>query len=164
MRRLAIAFLVITSVSIYAGCTADDICSEETQTTPNMVISFANNSISGVAKPLDSLKITNLDYDDKVVWNAPADTISIPLSTEVDRSTYAFTIFKDSTRYTNVYQFDYRREEVYISRACGFKMHYTNLEAEAIPNEDNTPTWAKNITVLNPIIEDEKSTHITILH
>lgn len=163
MQRLAIAFLLLLTVSIYAGCTVDDICSEETQTTPNMVISFANNRISGVAKPLDSLKITNLDYD-KVVWNAPADTIGIPLSTESESSTYSFTILKDNITYTNIYQFDYNLEEVYVSRACGYKMRYNNLEAESIPNEDSTSTWVKNITVLNSIVEDEKNAHITILH
>lgn len=163
MHKSAGSILLLLIVSIYAGCTADDICSEETQTTPNLVINFADNRISGVAKPLDSLKITNLDYD-KVVWNAPADTIRIPLSTETDRSTYAFTILKDDVVYTNVYQLDYFRKEVYISRACGYKMTYTDLEAEAIPNENNTPTWAKHITILNPIVEDEKNAHITILH
>lgn len=139
MQRLTIAFSLLLAVVIYAGCTADDICSEDTQTTPNMVISFADNRVSGLAKPLDSLKITNLDYD-QVVWNAPADTISIPLSTEVERSTYAFTIRKNNISYTNVYQFDYRHQEVYVSRACGYKMIYNNLEAQAIPNEDDAPT------------------------
>ena len=163
MHKLAKAFILLLVVSIYAGCTADDICSEETQTTPKLVISFSDNRVSGVAKPLEHLKVRNLEHD-TIVWDAPADTISIPLSTEADRSTYSFTILKDDIPHTNIYQFDYYREEIYVSRACGYRMRYTNLEAEGIPNSDNTPTWAKFITVLNPIVEDEKSAHITILH
>lgn len=163
MHKLAKAFILLLIMSTYAGCTADDICSEETQTTPKMVISFSDNRVSGVAKPLAHLRIRNIEYD-TIVWDAPADTISIPLSTEADRSTYSFTILKNDIPYTNVYQFEYYREEVYVSRACGYKMRYTNLEAKAIPNSDSTPTWAKFITILNPIVEDEKNAHITILH
>lgn len=163
MHRLIQATLVILMISLYAGCTTDDICSEETQTTPNLVINFADNKIAGVAKPLSHIMIRNLDLD-TLVWNAPADTIAIPLYTDADRSTYAFTIFKEEVPYTNIYQFDYTREEIYVSRACGFKMHFENLKAEAIPNENLTTGWTKNITIIKPIVEDEKSTHITILH
>ena len=156
-------FLFLAAI-IYAGCTADDICSEETQTTPKMVISFADHKISGIAKPLNHIKITNIEYD-TIVWDAPAESISIPLSTEMDRSTYSFTIVKEGVSYTNTYQFDYNRKEVYVSRACGYKMHYTDLKAKDISNTDSTtPTWAQFITILNPIVEDEKSAHITILH
>ncbi|HLS12668.1 MAG TPA: DUF6452 family protein [Flavobacteriaceae bacterium] len=164
MYKVLKSFVVLLFVAtIYAACTADDICSEETQTTPKMVISFADHMISGVAKPLNHLKIRNIEYD-TIVWDAPADTISIPLSTEMNRSTYAFTIVKEEIPYTNIYQFDYNREEIYVSRACGYKMRYTNLMAEDISNTDSIPTWAKFITILNPIVEDEKSAHITILH
>ena len=163
MYKLAKAFILLFLVSIYAGCTADDICSGETQTTPEMIISFSDNRISELAKPLDHLKVRNIEFD-TLVWDAPADTISIPLATDVDRSTYSFTIVKDDVTYTNVFQFDYNREEVYVNRACGFKIRYTNLTAEDISESDSIPTWAKFITVLNPIVEDEKSAHITILH
>lgn len=162
MRKSA-KFLLFFILSMYLGCTADDICSEETPTTPNLVISFADNRISDVAKPLNHLVVRNIEYD-TIVWNAPADTIRIPLTTEFDKSTYAFTILKDSITYTNVYELVYTPEEVYVNRACGFKMIYTDLDANSIPNEDNTPSWAKNITVLNSIVEDEESAHITILH
>ena len=160
LRSFVLLFLVVT---IYAACTADDICSEETQTTPKMIISFADHKVSGVAKPLNHLKIRNIEYD-TIVWDAPADIISIPLSTEMDRSTYAFTILKNDISYTNVYRFEYNREEVFVSRACGYKMRFINLMAEDISNTDSTPTWAKFITILNPIVEDEKNAHITILH
>lgn len=163
MNRIIKTFILLLLLSIIAGCTADDICSEETQTTPEMVITFSDHRISGLAKPLEHLTIRNIEYD-TIVWDAPADTISMPLSTEMDRSTYAFTILKGETAYTNVYQFDYSREEIYVSRACGYKMRYTNLTAEDISDSDSIPTWAKFITVLNPIITDEKSAHITILH
>jgi len=163
MHKFVKAFVVILIVSIYSGCTVDDICSEETQTTPNLVISFTDNNIAELIKPLEHLQVENLEHN-TIVWDAPADSIRIPLSTEGDRSTYAFTIIKNGEERTNIYQFDYQREEVYVNRACGFKMRFTNLQAEDISDSDTIPTWAKNITVLNPIIEDEKSTHITILH
>src|SRR5699024_2899982 len=138
LRSFVLLFLVVT---IYAACTADDICSEETQTTPKMIISFADHKVSGVAKPLNHLKIRNIEYD-TIVWDAPADIISIPLSTEMDRSTYAFTIVKEEIPYTNIYQFDYNREEIYVSIACGYKMRYTNLMSEDISITDSIPTFA----------------------
>ena len=111
MYKVTKAFILLFLIGIYVGCTADDICSEETQTTQEMVISFSDNRISGLAKPLEHLKIRNIEFD-TIVWDAPADTISIPLSTEMDRSTYSFTIVKEDITYTNVFQFDYNRRSL----------------------------------------------------
>lgn len=163
MYNVTKVLVLLFLVSMYAGCTADDICSGDTPTTPEMVISFSDNRISGLAKPLDHLKVRNIEFD-TIVWDAPADTISIPLSTDLDSSTYSFSIVKEGITYTNVIQFNYNREEVYVNRACGYKMRYINLMAEDISDSESIPTWAKFITVLNPVVEDEKSTHITILH
>lgn len=164
MCRVTKIFLFIfLSLGIFIGCTVDDICSEETQTTPHLVISFTDNRIPDILKPLAHLKVENLEYE-ILVWDAPADIIQIPLSTEADKTTYAFTIIKDEIEHKDIYEFSYHRKEVYVSRACGYKMLYIDLEANFIPNSDDTPSWSQNITVLNPIIEDEKKPHITILY
>jgi len=156
-------WILLLIIGGYAGCTVDDICSEETPTTPRVVISFADNRIADLGKPLEHLKVRSIEYD-TLVWDAPADTIMIPLSTEENSVSYAFTIQKNNIEYTNIFKFDYQREEVYVNRACGYKMFFNELEAYDTSNEDNHPIWAKNITVLNPTVQDEKESHITILH
>ena len=52
-----IILLLLTTLSLW-GCTRDDICPEDTQTTPLLVIKFMDISNPSQVKAVDNLRIT----------------------------------------------------------------------------------------------------------
>lgn len=148
------------------GCTKDDICSEDTATTPLLVIEFRDINDRLAAKAVQNLQIKVNSPDSTLVENAVNDTlVAIPLNTEMNSSSFLFTYNQnnENTRNTDVLTVNYTPEELYVNRACGFKVIYTQLTI-AIENEPLNENWILDSEILNPLIENENEAHITIFH
>ena len=63
--------------------------------------------------------------------------------------------------YLDIITINYTNEEVFISRACGYKNIYKNLGFDFTTDGDN---WIFNYSVENNIVENENSAHIHIYH
>ena len=156
--------LLLITLFCLNGCTRDDVCSEETPTTPLLIIVFKDidNPLNG--KDVPNL-IINADYaNDIEVYNgSDTDSIAIPLRTTADNVRFRFSSENDQGTFKNidVLSFNYQRQDIYVNRACGFKTTYTNLEPELNPDANN---WILNLEIENQTIEDETKAHITILH
>lgn len=169
---LLILFIVGFTV---AGCEKDDICDPATPTTPRMVIKFYNANNRSVLRAVTNLKIigrdtTALPNESGVeFWN---DTIAyIPLKVNEDITNYRFILnaSNTSTIETDTIDFNYSRNDVYVSRACGFK---TLFDLFGNPTEDpfvlndtpneTTGNWIDDIEVVEPNINDENEAHIKI--
>ncbi len=146
------------------GCTRDDICSEETPTTPLLIIVFKDidNPVNG--KNVSNLTI-NADYanDVEVFKGSNTDSIAIPLRTAADSARFRFSSENDQGTFTNIdlLSFSYQRQDIYVNRACGFKTTYTDLGFELNTDANN---WILNLEIENQTVEDETKAHITILH
>lgn len=159
---LFILFILLT----FAGCTRDDICPEDTTTTPLLVIDFRDNSDRELTKAVESLLIYVNNSDSTLVTaEAINDTIvSIPLNTEADISAFLFeanSASEDENNFDSV-SFNYSREEVYINRACGFKVNYNNLFVDV--EEETTGNWILETEISNTTIDNENEVHLTIYH
>ncbi|MEZ4794026.1 MAG: DUF6452 family protein [Flavobacteriaceae bacterium] len=163
MRKLVIgAFLLLN----FLGCTKDDICSEEIRTTPLLVIEFRDAENTLNAKQVSDLKILVNNSDSTEVATAINDTIvSIPLNTETDFSSFLFIQngSSDTDQNVDIVTFSYNIEEVYLNRACSFKVIYHQLSPE-IGSEPLNGNWLENAIVLNPDVIDETEAHITLYH
>ena len=129
MIRLSIfVFLIVLA---FAGCTRDDICPEDTATTPLLVIEFRDNADRENTKAVKDLLIyVNNTDSTQVTATAVNDTIvSIPLNTEADISSFLFEVNSASSTGNNfdTVSFNYSRQEIYINRACGFKMNFNDF-------------------------------------
>ena len=88
--------------------------------------------------------------------------IAIPLKTFANISEFDFKFnYGDATENNDVISFTYDKEDIYISRACGYKTIF-NLT-------DNNPNsfpvsgyWIQNIIVNQPNIETENEIHVKI--
>ncbi len=159
-------FLYIIGVFwILNGCTADDICPEDSPTTPLLIITFRDFINPQLAKEVTDLTLKTTDETPVVVLNrVTTDSIAIPLDTNND-FTKLFFIKNDNNDDTGNYDtvtFTYQNQLVYINRACGFINNYTALQANLTP--ENNTNWIQEIQVLQTEIKDETTTHITILH
>ena len=161
-----IVFLLFL-VFAFKGCTRDDICPEGTATTPNLIIIFKNAADTINRKKVEDLSIKT-DYENSVLVLArtATDSIAIPLSTTSDTTKYRFIYTKISEIDTVVnidrVMFVYNRKDLYVTRACGFKTEFFNLEP--ILENEGSENWIQRISTNQDTIFDEKKAHLTFFH
>jgi hypothetical protein len=174
-----IIFLVFVVALSFSGCEKDDICDANTPTTPRLVIGFYDYLNPSVLKNVTNLKVVSEGMTDGIIFNTSAtddskyltngSTISIPLKTDQDMTSYSFTLNSGNANPALVskdnIKFDYTRNDVFVSRACGFKTLFTlntsnpyTHTGAAVPDEK----WIKYISVEKSNIDNENDTHIKI--
>jgi len=174
-----ISFLLLFAFGL-SSCEKDDICDANTPTTPRLIISFYDINNSSVKKKVTRLKVIGDDQPQGIVFNESAleddenrylssgDSIGIPLKTDEDTATFSFILNSGSTNAsqtnTDKIKFNYTRQNVYVSRACGFK---TIFKLDPItPFEQTDPAgdglWMQNIERINLNIEYEDETHLKV--
>lgn len=163
IKKICFAFIILIAVN---GCTRDDICPEDTPTTPRLIIVFKNAAISSESKEVPGLTIQTAEVNSEIVIdNQTTDSIAIPLNPGADITNYRFTRNSDTdSANSDFVDFSYNREDIYVNRACSFKSIFTNLNANL--QDEGTANWIFNIEInaLNNSVENENETHITILH
>ena len=157
--------LLILFVFAFSGCEKDDICDATTSTTPKITIEFYD-----FVNTLTAKNVTNLG-----MFSPPLTTgfsakgvskISIPLNTATETTTYNFIQNGADEITTNdntdVITFNYSKNTVYVSRACGYKINFnlTNTNSNLLAPETNY--WIKNIIITKTNIVNENETHIKI--
>jgi hypothetical protein len=156
-----------------SGCEKDDICDANTVTTPRLVISFYDVTNSSVLKNVTNLKIIGEGMTDGVVFKGSSvingKTVSIPLKTDADETTFSFILNSESSNPAlvneDILKFKYERENLYVSRACGFKTEYTLDPHTPYIHTDGPAAdqkWIAYIAVKNSLIANENETHLEI--
>jgi hypothetical protein len=146
-------FTIITlSLFAFLSCEKDDICIEDT--TPNLVIRFYNNDAQTEIKQVTNLTVWVKNYD-SIYINETIDSISLPINLNNDTTTYilANNLVNDTIKIT------YERNDIFVSRSCGYKTIFNNLQIE-----HNTLNWIKNTTINNTLIDNDTTAHISIFH
>jgi hypothetical protein len=173
-----LSFLLLVIVTS-SSCEKDDICDANTPTTPRLVIDFYNISNPSVKKNVTDLKVIGEGMKEGIIFNegatgeeqylANGSTISIPLKTDVNTTTYDFILNYGNPNPTLVdtdkVTFNYTRNDVFVSRACGFKTLFTFVPNnpiihDAVPVTKNK--WMQFINIEKTNIDNENETHIKI--
>lgn len=168
-------FLLVFAFGL-SSCEKDDICDANTPTTPKLIISFYNITDVSVKKDVTRLKVIGLDQENGIVFNESAtdetkyltsgDSIAIPLKTDTDSTTFTFILNSDNTTPSNTDQmkFNYTRQNVYVSRACGYKTIYKLSAQNPIETTDsgNDGLWMQLVEPKNSNIEFENETHVKV--
>ena len=118
MKRI---IMLLCLVMAFSGCEKDDICVDET--TPQLVLEFYDISNPTVLKNVVNLKVTGDGMTDALNTFNGVSTISLPLKTNEDTTKYHLLLNSNGSTASNedVLEFNYTRENVYVSRACGYK-------------------------------------------
>ncbi len=147
-------YIIIIIVSFLAilSCEKDDICIDAT--TPSLIIRFYNNDIQTDVKKVSELTVW-ADGKDSIYVKQSLDSIIIPLDLNQNNTLYKFT----SNSIEDEINFTYTRNDVFVSRSCGYKTIFENLQIDS-----NTTNWIKNISINNTTIENDTAAHITIFH
>lgn len=173
-----ISFLLLFAFGL-SSCEKDDICDAATPTTPRLIISFYDFNNPTVKKKVTRLQVIGDGAPDAkgIIFNESAlddekyltsgDSIGIPLRTDADTVTFSFILNSGSTdasqTNTDKIKFNYTRQNVYVSRACGFKTIFKLdplVPYEQIPGADGL--WMQEIGQVNLNIEYEDETHLKV--
>ncbi|MFH6992627.1 DUF6452 family protein [Flavobacterium sp. FlaQc-48] len=180
-----ISLLLIFTFGL-SSCEKDDICDANTPTTPRLVISFFENKAPAVPKNVINLKVVgegspngtgiifNKTATDSTQYITSANTISIPLRTDKDSTTYSFIYDAYNSNpaavNTDVITFYYTRQNVYVSRACGFKTIFalqpSSTDPPTIPFLQTDPAgdgfWMQRLILQTYNIDSENEAHLKI--
>lgn len=162
-----ILFLALLWVS--SGCEKDDICDPATATTPQLVIDFYDITNPTLTKNVTNLLVLGEGMDTGILFNGK-NTIKIPLKITADSTTFQFILNYGNTVTpslvnSDVFQFNYSRNNIYVSRACGYKTLFTLDDTNPYALSELDPlgtTWIKNIIVNQYQITNENETHINV--
>ena len=150
MRKYLILLIILSFTLI--NCEKDDICIETT--TPKLIVVFYNNEIPATKKVVTSLTVS-ADGNVNIYENKSLDSIAIPLDLTKNSTLYKFK----SGTITDSINFTYDRKDVFVSRSCGYKTIFENLQIES-----RTANWIKNDTLKITTLENETATHLNIFH
>ncbi|WP_372769035.1 DUF6452 family protein [Lutibacter sp.] len=150
MKKYLILLFILSFTLI--NCEKDDICIEAT--TPKLIVIFYNDSIPADKKKVDSLTVW-ADENGKIYENKLIDSIVIPLNLTQNSTLYQFK----SGALIDTINFTYDRKDVFVSRSCGYKTIFENLQIES-----RSANWIKNDTIKNTTINNETAVHLSIFH
>jgi hypothetical protein len=176
---LLLILLIIIGIGITMSCESDDICPESTPTTPSLIIDAYDVANPENKKSIPKLVVAGFDKDQILPGYAIVSATQIILPLKTDENTTQYRLIKDSSVNNNgtpddstddyiegnqdIITINYSREEVYVSRACGYKTIFKNLTLTIEVDSDN---WIKSRQPLNDnqSVEDESETHFNIFH
>ncbi len=162
-----ILLLLVLSLFSFSACEKDDICDANTATTPRLVIQFYDITNPTVLKNVTNLKVIAEGMSEGIVFNGNGNTVSIPLKTTQNTTSYSFILNYGSVSYSNEDKitFNYIRENLFVSRACGFKTIFSLDATNPYSHTDaiiSDLLWIKDIRVEKNNIDTENETHVKI--
>jgi len=153
----------------FSSCEKDDICDENTGTTPRLIIQFYDFTNPTLTKSVTNLAITKSGDTTPYVIYSGVSKIQVPLDIASDLSQYQFILNYGNSNptfiNTDYIEFNYTRNNVYVSRACGYKTVFKLNDTNPYTQTDNTEPdglWMRNITVIQSDILTENETHLNI--
>lgn len=166
---------IITFLLLAISCEKDDICTSQNADTSHLKIKFYDQLDQEVLKPVTNLLIVGVDNSLKYGLESTRDSIVIPLRILENNTSYK--LIKDyeiddngtptdssddfATGNEDVIILNYVNEELFISKACGFKNVFNDLNLGLPADTDN---WILSSNVITNKIENEDNAHIHIFH
>jgi len=149
------------------SCEKDDICDPATSTTPRLIIQFYDFTNPSVPKNVTNLTIQGIDQSLPLATFNGVNKIQLPLKILDTNTKYSLVLNSLNTTFSNqdFLEFNYSTQNVYISRACGFKSIFAlNTNNGVILTDALLPDalWIKGIAIQTNSINDENTTHIKI--
>lgn len=176
MKKLLLVLVFATTIFSLWNCEKDDICEEGTPTTPRLIIEFYDNNNPTALKSVTDLKVIADGEANGIVFNENAtgdekyrfngNKLQLPLKTTADFVKYSFIINEGNANTalinTDGIDINYTREDVYISRACGFKTVFELTNPNGMVLNPDALNWIEQITVQTNTIANENEVHVKI--
>ena len=157
-----ILFIVLLTC-IIGACEKDDFCIEN-PVTSKLIIDFYDDTNRETLKNVQRFSIIAEGKTDSLFVNITSNSISIPLNSLTLETRYILKKNDDNGAKVDdkiaTFTIKYDTEEEFISRSCGFKVKFNNLEFSS-----NTNSWITDFTPTTIInLDDQSAAHVQIFH
>lgn len=163
MKKILALILLLFALN---SCERDDICPGSTPTTPKLIIRFYDVVNSTETKRVTNLLVQGVGNDEPVFSVTSTDSIAIPLKTAEGETQFRlFSNYEDEDNPGNedILTFTYNPDEIYVSRACGFKTIFENVQVS--DDATDTDKWIQFFTIEDPLtVDNETAAHVQIFH
>lgn len=165
MKRYLVTICIVVFAISFWNCEKDDICAEGTVTTPRLVIEFYDSASPTTLKNVTNLGVISPSFTEGFAFDAESK-IEVPLRTNQDTTTLQFIEngSDSDTSNDNIDEitFNYIRQDIYISRACGYKTNFTLSDTNPIVITNDGNNWISSATIEQAIITNENEVHVKI--
>ena len=166
MKKLITATIALLITFSLWTCEKDDICEAGTPTTPRMIVEFYDNLNPTAKKSVTNLGIVADGMTAGLLFNG-VSKIEVPLKTITDITKYSFIYDSQNVDITlqneDKITINYTRNDVFISRACGYKTLFTLLDnPNGIVKTIDANNWIKEIVIQKYKILNEDEVHVKI--
>jgi len=168
MKRKLLFIFTVLAIGL-SSCERDDICPENTPTTPRLVVQFFDINNPEIQKDINELVIQSVDTENEnFIEYDNVSEIILPLKTNQNSTQFLMTINANSENESDINTdeliFNYARRNVYINRACGYKVEFLDFQVTQIEESNEDLEWIKATAVQQPNIDNENETHLFIYH
>lgn len=185
MKKVGTLILMLVLVGNYS-CERDDLCPASTQTTARLVIEAFDVSLPDDSKNIFGLRIEGLDDEGNGIGVletydvVTSSELVLPLRTDSDVTRYKlhqrYSINDNGTPDNpdddfeegneDIITITYITEDVFVSRACGFKTVFNNVQIRIDVDDIDDDEWIRAIQTENDnqIVENEAEAHFILLH
>ncbi len=147
--------LIIISVLAISSCEKDDFCIEEV-TTPKLIIKFKDFEKKSELKKVKSLSVW-ANEKDSLYKKISVDSIALPLNNSANETIYNLS---ENNMVTKL-KISYKTEDEFISRSCGFRVIYKDIEITNLTSK----SWIKELSKTKiSMLKNQKDDYITIFH
>lgn len=177
MKNNIILTILFSFALSFSSCEKDDICAEDTITTPRLVIEFYDATDTATLKNVTNLRIeeagtgvgvvlnSSLSADNDARYISNGNKVEIPLKTFDDTTQFDFKFDYDNSENNDVITFNYTRQDIYISRACGYKTNFTLDDTNGVVVTTDSDNWISTTvspSIQQPNINNEDEIHVKI--
>lgn len=166
MRKFSLILLVLLLAVSFWNCEKDDICADGNANTTFMVIEFYDATNPTVLKEVTNLGVGDPAFVTRFSFTG-VSKIEVPLRTNATTSTLNFIENggdEDDTSDDNpdMVTFNYETNNVYVSRACGYKTVFQLNDINPVEFVPTAGSWIQNVVVSQPNITNENEVHVKI--
>lgn len=154
---------LLVGLLVFTSCEKDDLCEGTDNQTPRLHISLFDQYNADNKKNADYIKAYIPGNEKYIEYNSVSD-FYLPLNTTTSSTEWTLELYDvNGTEKTLIgtenILFNYAPENIYISKACGFKTNYNAFSYSRTSN-----SWIGGISLTTNNITDESNTHLQIYY
>ena len=166
MGKLKIPLIILLGILSFSACEKDDICVDGD--TPQLVIRFYDQFDTTALREVQALEVKGVIDDEvfDVIPNVSLTEIKVPLRADATTTSFLITRNLDpedpDTADIDTLILNYDLNKKFVSRACGFVMNFSNIQA-SIPIDSNN--WTTGIEVITTsLTQNDTIANVKIFH
>lgn len=168
MRGISYLLTLVVFLCAMQACERDDLCATSIPKSPRLVLRFADAANPGQFLAPTGLKVIYPEVNDSLPSGSGTfaqDSLGIPIPTGIGEINTLIILVENANdtllRNADTLDLRYLANEVFVSKACGFKNDFI-LQSVSLRADNNN--WIQSISIINDTIQNEFQAAVRIVH